>query len=94
MGPPEVHARLTRESTERERALELIRRKKREMAGSETPSTVHGGADDGYDDVFNRKEVEEAHRGRERRWDHRDHGWSDSRSRQHRDAPRAPRRQW
>ncbi|KAG5641564.1 hypothetical protein DXG03_004777 [Asterophora parasitica] len=75
--PPEVHARLTRESTERERALDLIRRKKRELAGSETPSTVHGGVDEGYGDVFNRREVEEAHRGRERRWESRDHdrGW-------------------
>ncbi|KAF8060701.1 hypothetical protein FPV67DRAFT_1673550 [Lyophyllum atratum] len=70
---PEVHARLTRESSERERALELIRRKKRELAGSETPSTVHGGVDDGYDDVFNRREVEEAHRGREKGWGSRDH---------------------
>ncbi|KAJ7690260.1 hypothetical protein B0H17DRAFT_856829, partial [Mycena rosella] len=63
--PPEVHARLTRESSERERALELIRRKQREMRGSETPSTVHGGGS-GYGDVFNRREVEEAHRGRDR----------------------------
>ncbi|KAF4568289.1 hypothetical protein EYR40_010313 [Pleurotus pulmonarius] len=63
--PPEVNARLARESSERERALELIRRKKREMMGSETPSTVHGG---GYTDVFNRKEVEDAHRFRERGW--------------------------
>ncbi|TFY70076.1 hypothetical protein EVJ58_g55 [Rhodofomes roseus] len=65
-------ARLNRESAERQRALELIRRKKREMAGSETPSTVHGGAGEGYRDVFNRREVEEARRFRERRWDERD----------------------
>ncbi|KAG6830413.1 hypothetical protein H0H87_008196 [Tephrocybe sp. NHM501043] len=71
--PPEVRARLTRETSERERALELIRHKKREMAGSETPSTVHGGVDQGYGDVFNRREVEEAHRGRERRWDAREY---------------------
>ncbi|KAJ7662538.1 hypothetical protein DFH06DRAFT_1190259 [Mycena polygramma] len=62
--PPEVQARLTRESSERERAMELIRRKQREMRGSETPSSVHGG---GYGDVFNRREVEEAHRGRDGR---------------------------
>ncbi|KAF8163932.1 hypothetical protein K438DRAFT_273109 [Mycena galopus ATCC 62051] len=62
--PPEVQARLTRETSERERAMELIRRKQREMRGSETPSSVHGG---GYGDLFNRREVEEAHRGRERR---------------------------
>ncbi|KAG6334073.1 hypothetical protein ID866_5023 [Astraeus odoratus] len=64
--------RVSRESSERERALALIRRKKREMAGSETPSTVHGGMDSGYGDVFNRQEVEEAHaqrdRWRKRRW--------------------------
>jgi len=65
---PEM-ARLSRESSERQRALELIRRKKKEMAGSETPSTVHGGAEDGYGDVFNRREVEEARRHRDRRWD-------------------------
>ena len=77
--PPEVAARLTRESSERERALALIRRKKREMQGSMTPSTVHGDDDGGYADVFNRKEVEEAHRGRDRRWDHRPRGWDDDR---------------
>lgn len=60
--------RLTRESSERERALALIRRKQRELRGSETPSTVHGGLDEGYGDVFNRREVEEAHSYRRRRW--------------------------
>ncbi|KAF8917557.1 hypothetical protein CPB85DRAFT_170633 [Mucidula mucida] len=64
--PPEVNARLTRESSERERALALIRRKAREKAGSETPSTVHGGASE-YGDMYNRRAVEEAHRGR-RHW--------------------------
>ncbi|KAK0233115.1 hypothetical protein IW262DRAFT_1290244 [Armillaria fumosa] len=60
--PPEVSARITRELSERERALALIRRKKR---GSETPSTVHGGiAESEYGDMYNRREVEEAHRGR------------------------------
>src|SRR5262245_55381612 len=66
-------ARLIRESSERQRALELIKRKKRELQGSETPSTVHGGFE-GYADQFNRKEVEEAHRGRDRRWDTWDQG--------------------
>ena len=46
--------------------LALIRRKKREMAGSETSSTVHGGMDGGYGNVFNRQEVEEAHAYRNR----------------------------
>ncbi|KAI8973063.1 hypothetical protein BD414DRAFT_397401, partial [Trametes punicea] len=69
---PEVAARLARESAERQRALELIARKKREASlGSVTPSTVHGGdrsGEDGYrryggyGDVFNRREVEEARR--------------------------------
>ncbi|KAF9482915.1 hypothetical protein BDN70DRAFT_800562 [Pholiota conissans] len=67
--PPEVQARLSRESSERERALELIRRKKREMEIAATPSTVHGEPSSGYGDVFNRREVEEAHRYRDRRWD-------------------------
>ncbi|KAJ7610396.1 hypothetical protein FB45DRAFT_982217 [Roridomyces roridus] len=67
----QVQARLTRESSERERAQELIRRKQREMRGSETPSSVHGG----YEDVFNRREVEEAHRGRDGRGDWRRRGW-------------------
>ena len=51
-------------------------RKKREMAGSETPNTDHRGDYVGYGDVFNRKEVEEAHKGwdreRERRRDGED----------------------
>ena len=65
-------ARLTRESSERERALALIRRKQREMAGSETPSTVHGGMDEGYGDVYNKRAVEEAHAHRDK-W--RKKGW-------------------
>ncbi|KAF8147249.1 hypothetical protein K438DRAFT_1989831 [Mycena galopus ATCC 62051] len=39
----------------------------REMRGSETPSSIHGGGGGGCNDVFNRREVEEAHRGREKR---------------------------
>jgi len=75
-----VESRLSRESTERERALALIARKKREMQGSETPSTVHGDYG-GYTDVFNRQEVEDAHRGwgkvksRERDRDGRSRRW-------------------
>ena len=65
-------ARLNREASERERALALIRRKKRELAGSETPSTVHGGMDGGYGDVYNKSAVEEAHAHRDR-WRRR--GW-------------------
>ncbi|KAF9652970.1 hypothetical protein BDM02DRAFT_3160512 [Thelephora ganbajun] len=63
--PSQVDARLSRESTERQRAKELIERKRREMAGSATPSTVRSG----YGDVYNRVEVEEARKskGRDRR---------------------------
>ncbi|PSS37950.1 hypothetical protein PHLCEN_2v207 [Hermanssonia centrifuga] len=81
--PPPSTERLQRESSERQRALELIRRKKREMQGSETPSTVYGGMEGGYGDVYNRREVEEAHRykdrdgGRDRRWE--DYGRGDYR---------------
>ena len=64
--PPEVQARLSRESSERQRALDLIRRKKREMEGNATPSTVFGDSAGGYGDVYNRREVEEAHRHRDR----------------------------
>ena len=73
--PPEVQARLSRESTERERALELIRRKRREMEGNATPSTVFD--DSGYGDVYNKREVEAAHRFRDRRWDNKHRGWDD-----------------
>ncbi|KAI0077542.1 hypothetical protein K474DRAFT_1083069 [Panus rudis PR-1116 ss-1] len=69
--PPAVAERVHRESSERQRALELIRRKKREMSGSETPSTVYGGREEGYGDLFNKREVEEAHRTRERAWEER-----------------------
>jgi hypothetical protein len=62
--PPELNDRLARESTERQRALDLIHRKKREMEGNETPSTPRGH---GYSNQYNRKDVEEAHRGREMR---------------------------
>ncbi|KAI0032916.1 hypothetical protein K488DRAFT_7714, partial [Vararia minispora EC-137] len=62
-----LESRLTREASERERAQALIRRKQAERAASATPSTVHGG---GYTDVYNRAEVEEAHRGWGRKsWD-------------------------
>ena len=75
---PQVEARLARESSERERALALIRRRKREMMGSETPSTVHGGMEgEGYGDIFNKKEVDEARKRRERGhayWDERESG--------------------
>lgn len=73
--PPEVQARLSRESTERERALELIRRKKCEMEGNVTPSTVCN--DSGYGDVYNKREVQEAHRFRDRRWDSGHRHWDD-----------------
>lgn len=67
---PEINARLSRESSERERALALIRRKKRESMGSETPSTVHGGDQSSeYGDMYNRRDVQEAHRLRDRRWE-------------------------
>ena len=69
----QVTERLSRESSERQRALELIARKRREMEGSETPSTVYGGSG-GYGDVYNRREVEEAHRYRDRREDRRGSG--------------------
>ena len=79
--------RLARESVERARALALLRRKQREREHAEsataTPSTVHGGNDrPGYVDVFNRREVEDAHRGRDRSWRHR--RWEDDGDDRHR----------
>ncbi|KZP06680.1 hypothetical protein FIBSPDRAFT_876287 [Athelia psychrophila] len=65
--PPPITARLTRESSERERARALIERRKREMEGDETPMSTPGGFG-GYGDVYNRVEVEAAHRG-QRGWD-------------------------
>ncbi|KAF8580271.1 hypothetical protein K439DRAFT_1231550, partial [Ramaria rubella] len=67
-------ARVQRESSERARALELIRRKKREKErealgmANMTPSSVADGLDRdvGYRDVYNRQETEDAHRRRDR----------------------------
>jgi len=72
--------RLARESVERERALSLLRRKQREREQAEritaTPSTVNSGdGGPGYADLFNRREVEDAHRERDRSWRHR--RWED-----------------
>jgi len=84
--PPEVQARLSRESTERERAMELIKRKRREMEGNATPSTVFN--DSGYGDVYNKREVEEAHRFRDRRWDNGHRHWDyDDRHRHSKSRP-------
>lgn len=79
--------RLARESVERERALALLRRKQREREQAErataTPSTVKGGnGGPGYTDVFNRREVEDAHRERDRLWRH--HRWEDDGQDSHR----------
>jgi len=63
----QLDTRLSRESAERQRARELIERKRREMAGSVTPSTVRSG----YGDVYNRVEVEEARKSKGRVWDRR-----------------------
>jgi len=87
--PPEVQARLSRESTERQRALELIRRKRREMEGNATPSTVFNDSGGGYGDVYNKREVEEAHRFRDRRWDSGNRRWDDD------DRPKSrPSKMW
>ncbi|KZT25480.1 hypothetical protein NEOLEDRAFT_1178276 [Neolentinus lepideus HHB14362 ss-1] len=65
--PPSLQEfRLSRESSERQRALALIARKKREMAGSQTPSTVRGDDRGYYGDLYNKVEVREAYAQRER----------------------------
>ena len=63
----QLDVRLSRESAERQRARELIERKRREMAGSATPSTVRSG----YGDMYNRADVEEARRSKGRGSDRR-----------------------
>ena len=87
--PPSAsrEGRLARESVERERALALLRRKQREREQAErataTPSTVNGGDGGlGYADLFNRREVEDAHRERDRSWRHR--RWEDDGRESHR----------
>jgi len=70
----EIDARVFRESSERLRALDLIRRKKRKIEESEVSNVVRSGFDSQYNDMFNRKLVEEAHRGRERRWGYHHNG--------------------
>ena len=65
--PSEVQVRLSREATERGHALELIRRKKREMEGNVNPSTVFN--DSGYGNIYNKRGVREAHWFRDKRWD-------------------------
>lgn len=82
-----LESRLARESVERERALALLRRKRREREQAErataTPSTVNGGdGGPGYADLFNRREVEDAHRERDRSWRHR--RWEDDGRDKHR----------
>jgi len=72
---PLIQARLQRESSERERARALIQRKKKELEGSMTPSTICADDDEGYRDVYNRQEVKDAHRIRDRRYRDRQRGW-------------------
>lgn len=85
-------ARVHRESSERTRAMELIRRKKRERErealgiANMTPSSVGGDDFDrntGYGDVYNRKETEDAHRRRDRGWG-RERGRNDQERRRYR----------
>ena len=51
---------------ERGRALALVHRKKRELAGSETTNTVQDGVDEGCGDVNSGKAVKEARARRDR----------------------------
>lgn len=72
---PALSERLKRESTERARAAELRERRRREKAGSETPSTVAGG----YANQYNKQEVEDARKRREdsQGWRHRVSAWQE-----------------
>jgi hypothetical protein len=66
-----VESRISRESSERQRAMELIERKRRERERGgvlDTPTSV-ADSEGGYRDVYNRQETEDAHR----RWGHSYH---------------------
>lgn len=73
---PLLDSRLSREASERERAAELIARRKRERMGAETPSTT-AASDAGYGNLFNKTDVEEAARRRRdnERWKDRVRNW-------------------
>ena len=101
MDPPATNdaalsERLKRESTERARAAELRERRRREKAGSETPSTVAGG----YANQYNKQEVEEARLRREgaQGWRHRVSAWQERdpkvRDSENRDYRRDRDRSW
>ncbi|EJD06710.1 uncharacterized protein FOMMEDRAFT_165430 [Fomitiporia mediterranea MF3/22] len=80
-GDPARAARETRESSERARAEALKARRRRELAGSATPSTIRGGDDAfKYGDQFHSREVAEAHRRREYA-DARERTWGGERPR-------------
>ena len=93
---PALLERLKRESAERTRAVELRERRRREKAGSETPSTVAGG----YTNQYNKQEVEDARRRREggQGWRQRVSTWQErepkDQDRDHRDHRRDSDRSW
>ncbi|KAG8833156.1 hypothetical protein FRC17_011227 [Serendipita sp. 399] len=70
---PLLESRLSREAAERQRAAELIARKRRERVGAETPSTV-APSEAGYGNLYNKDDVEEAAR---RRRDQDGHRWKE-----------------
>jgi len=93
---PALSERLRRESAERARAVELRERRRREKAGSETPSTVAGG----YTNQYNKQEVDEARRRREdaQGWGQRVSAWQgrvpNDWGREHKDYQRDRDRSW
>ncbi|PVG04699.1 hypothetical protein CPB86DRAFT_777974 [Serendipita vermifera] len=88
MGPPSIPKpsssnsmldnRLSREISERQRAAELIARKRKERMGNETPTTV-APSEDGYGNMYNKDDVEAAARrrreGDSNRWKERVRHW-------------------
>jgi hypothetical protein len=88
MGPPSfpppsssnnlLDSRLSREHSERQRAAELIARKRRERLGDETPTTVTA-SEDGYGNMYNKDDVAAAARRRREgdssRWKERVRHW-------------------
>lgn len=71
-----LDSRLSREQSERQRAAELIARKRKERMVEETPTTT-ASSDGGYRDLYNKVDVEAAHRRRrgDTQWNDRVRHW-------------------
>lgn len=71
-----LDSRLSREQSERQRAADLIARKRRERMVHDTPTTT-ASSDTGYGNQYNKVDVEAANRRRrgDNRWNDRSRHW-------------------